>query len=213
MPKKGTISSVQMAAMLYFAIMATAILGPPALMYTFAQQDMWISPIWASFIGAFTLLLVFRLSREYPGQTYVQICITVCGPVLGRVIAGVYVLFYLHVNSIILREFVELVVSKFLYNTPEMVIVAGMMLLCAFAVRGGIEVLGRISQIVLPVILSLLFLLLFFVIPEMNLTFMLPVFEDGLLPSLKGAIPPATWFSEFFLVNVSASIRERWQGR
>ncbi len=51
MIEKGKISAAQMAMMMYPTIIATAILLVPAITARHANQDMWLSPLWASLIG------------------------------------------------------------------------------------------------------------------------------------------------------------------
>ncbi|WP_307406736.1 GerAB/ArcD/ProY family transporter [Neobacillus ginsengisoli] len=49
-----------------------------------------------------------------------------------------------------LREYTDFIISSFLLKTPMIVVIGSMVLVCAFAVRGGVEVLGRASQLFIP---------------------------------------------------------------
>ncbi|WP_412728469.1 GerAB/ArcD/ProY family transporter [Geobacillus thermodenitrificans] len=60
------ITSVQMMMLLYPAITTTAILLVPGVTAQHAQQDMWLSPIWASLIGFLTVHITVQLYRLYP---------------------------------------------------------------------------------------------------------------------------------------------------
>ncbi|MEW9673734.1 GerAB/ArcD/ProY family transporter [Ammoniphilus sp. 3BR4] len=37
--------------------------------------------------------------------------------------------------------------------------------------------------------------------PDIEPTFMFPIMENGIMPSLKGAISPAAWFTHFALIS------------
>jgi spore germination protein KB len=81
------------------------------------------------------------------------------------------------------------------------VVVGGMTLICAFAVRGGVEVLGRIAQIIIPVVILSWLAVIILLIPELNIQNMLPIMENGIMPSIKGAKAPQVWFSLYFLIS------------
>ncbi|WP_414085582.1 GerAB/ArcD/ProY family transporter [Geobacillus thermodenitrificans] len=75
-----------------------------------------------------------------------------------------------------------------------------MVFVCAVAVRSGIAVLGRLAQILVPVVILLLTIIVILVFPDIELENMFPMFENGLLPSIMGAATPQSWFSECFLM-------------
>lgn len=198
--EKGKISALQLAMMLYPAIIATAILLVPAITAHHAKQDMWLSPIWASFTGVITVWIAIRLHEYYPKQTALEYSEQIAGKWLGKMIGFVFLFFYLHASGIIVREYGEFIIGNFFVRTPLLFIMGSMILVCAFAVRGGVEVVARLSEIAVPVVILVIVLFVIMLIPDMELNNMLPMFEHGIMPSLKGAIIPQSWFSECFLI-------------
>ncbi len=74
--------------------------------------------------------------------------------IIGRIrekFSVFYSCFYIQNTGLIVRGYAEFVVGSFLVRTPIGVIIISMVLLCAFIVRGGIEVLGRAAQLFVPV--------------------------------------------------------------
>ncbi|UOF89273.1 spore germination protein [Fodinisporobacter ferrooxydans] len=151
MLEKGKISAMQMGLMIYPTILGTAILAIPSIIGKQAERDLWISPILASSTGFLTVYIADRLNKIFPGETFIQYSEHILGRVLGKILGFFYMLFFLQTIGNILREYAEFTVGTFLPKTPLLVVIAGLTLLCAFAVRGGIEVLGRLAQIYLPV--------------------------------------------------------------
>ncbi len=198
--EKGKISALQMGIMMFFTILATAILLVPQITTQHAGRDMWMSPIWASSIGFLTVLIAYRLSKFYPSKTIIQYSTHILGVIPGKMLGMIFLFFYLHVNGIIIREYGEFVVGVFLPRTPIVVVMGCILLVCAFAVQGGIEVVGRLAQMIGPVAILLLLLIIVLLLPDVDLKNMLPVMEKGIMPSIKGAITPQGWFSEFFLI-------------
>ncbi|GGJ60182.1 spore germination protein KB [Anoxybacillus voinovskiensis] len=198
--EKGKISALQLAMMMYPAIIATAILLVPAITAHHAKQDMWLSPIWAAFTGAITVWIAIRLHEYYPKQTAIEYSAQIAGKWFGNIIGFVFLFFYLHASGIIVREYGEFIIGNFFIRTPLLFIMGSMILVCAFAVRGGVEVVARLSEVAVPVVIVVIALFVIMLIPDMEIKNMFPIFEHGILPSLKGAIIPQSWFSECFLI-------------
>ena len=200
MIEKGKISAFQMGKMIYLAITPTAILTAPGITYTFARQDLWLSPIWA-FSGLIAVFAALRLHRLYPGQNIVQAGERILGRFPGKIIGGAYWLFYLYLNGIIVREYGEFVVGAFLANTPLIVVLGSMVLLCAIAVRGGVEIVGRFADLFLPAFFILFLLIIVPIIPDLRVEHMLPIMGEGILPSIAGSLVLQIWFSELITTS------------
>jgi spore germination protein KB len=76
-----------------------------------------------------------------------------------------------------------------------------MVFLCCVAARGGIEGIGRATQIIIPFSVVMFVLLIAFLVPEFEVLQLLPILENGIVPSLKGAITPQGWFAEELLIT------------
>lgn len=201
MVEKGKISAFQMALIIIPTIIATAVLIVPAITSEHAERDIWISPIWASLNGFFTVFVVYQLHKCYPEKSIIQYSKYIVGRIPGKILGLVYLFFILHICGIITREYADFVIGSFLPKTPIIVVIGSMILICGFAVRGGIEVLGRASQLFVPLFLfpPVLFFLL---IPDLKIENMFPIMEHGVLPSILGSTVPQAWFSEVSLISM-----------
>ncbi|WLR51948.1 endospore germination permease [Bacillus tianshenii] len=200
MLEKGKISAVQMAMIMHPTIIATAVLLIPSIAGQHAGRDLWISPYWASISGFFTFFIAYRLHKRFPKETPIQYSQHIIGKVPGKIFGVSLMLFYIHSSGMIISEYAEFINGVFLLRTPKVVIIGSMVLVCSFAIRGGIEVLCRVTEFFFPIVVGLLVIMFILLIPDFNFMNVFPIFENGLMPSIRGAIPPITWFSEFFLV-------------
>lgn len=98
---------------------------------------MWLSPLVASVSGLVAFSAAYRLHRRFPGETIIQYSPRILGW-FGKGIALLYWVIYIHANSFVIRFYADFVNGVFLPETPQAVVMAGMALLCAAAVRGGI---------------------------------------------------------------------------
>ncbi|MEY2196590.1 endospore germination permease [Neobacillus sp. BF23-41] len=201
MLEKGKISSFQMGIMMYPVVVGTADLLLPGITAKFAKNDLWISPIIASLMGLFTLFIAYQLHRLYPNQTIIQYSKHIIGLIPGKILGIIYLFFFLHVNGLIIRQYGEFIVGSFLPRTPISVVISTMILVCAFAVCGGLEVLGRASQFFVPIVVLLWGVIVILLIPDMDPKNILPILEKGITPPIIGAITPMGWFTHFILIS------------
>ncbi|MCP1184174.1 endospore germination permease [Paenibacillus sp. 1781tsa1] len=197
---KGKISETQLAFMIFPAILATAILSVPGITMHYAGHDMWLSPIIGSLIGFAAVAISIGLDRLYPGKTLIQSSVSIAGRISGKLIGLVYIIFLPHLTGLIIRTYGEFIVNNALPRTPLFVVMGTMVAVCALNVRLGIEVVGRTSQIFVTLLIVLLSLIFILLIGELNPAELFPFMENGPLPSIKGALAPAAWFSEYIVI-------------
>ncbi|WP_102273906.1 GerAB/ArcD/ProY family transporter [Cytobacillus massiliigabonensis] len=198
--EKGKISSLQMGMMMYLTIMASAVFTVPAITAKYAKQDLWLSPIWASLIGLLTIFIVMRLYKHYPQQSFFRVCEHTAGLYIGKLLGFVYVCFLVNFTGQIIRGYADFILGVYFPKTPISVIIISITILSALTVIGGLEVIGRVSQIFFPVFIFSIFIITLLLLPQLNPSHLLPIMEDGIFPSLKGAIIPQVWFGEFFII-------------
>lgn len=200
MIEKGKISSLQLGIMFYPTILATAILSVPSGTAMHSKNDLWLSPIWASFVGVLVVYIACKLHKLYPNQTVIQYCETLLGKIFGKALGFLFVLNLFFTNGFTVRQYTELSIGAFLPHSPMIVITAVLVIVCGFAVRGGIEVVGRSAEIFIPLYIISLVVIILLLIPEYNVKNLFPIMENGLLPSMKGAVIIQPMFTLFFFI-------------
>lgn len=202
MVEKGKISAAQLGLLLYAVAAYDGILFIPRITGENAERDLWLSPIWAHLAGLFFVLVMLRLSRMFPTETIIQYSGRLLGSWLGKAVGFTVIFYGVHLTSVILREYGDFISVVFLQKTPALVAMGGMLLLVAYAVRGGVEVLGRLAQLFLPITFFVFGLLIVLSIPEWDVNRILPIMGKGIAPSAKGAIIPFSWFSGYIMLGL-----------
>ncbi|NHN29203.1 GerAB/ArcD/ProY family transporter [Paenibacillus agricola] len=198
---KEKISSFQMAIIMYQTLLGTAILLMPSITTLLAGRDMWLTPILGSTAGFITVWATYRLHQLFPNQIIYTYMDAIIGKIPSKVVGFIFLLFNLHIIGATTRDYAEFIVGNFFDKTPLLVIIASMIIVCAFAVQGGIEVIARCIQLFLPVVILFLLLNILFIIPEMKPSNVLPVLEKGWIPPLQGTLVIQGWFCQFMLVS------------
>ncbi|MBS4206485.1 endospore germination permease [Bacillus sp. FJAT-50079] len=196
----GKISSVQMSILLYPTIIATAILTFPSMLAEYVGHQLWIIPIVASSLGFITIFISVRLYRLHPGKTVIQGSEEILGKFPGKVVSFFILLYLLQSSGEISRAYSEFIVTSFLFKTPQIVVIGLMVFLCAYCIYGGVEVLARISQLLIPFFILPILILLIFLGPDLEFRNILPLFDMEMKSFIKAFILEGGLFAEFFLI-------------
>lgn len=196
MLEKGKISNRQAGWLLVNTILTTSILFLPSMIAREAKQDSWISIVAITLLGLLAALLITSLGKRYPRQSVIQYSRIILGKPLGTLVGLVFVLFFLYINSFVIREFSEFVLTLFLTKTPLVAVTIAIIFVSAYAVRSGLEVLARVNELILPIVLLMVILSLLLSLPDMDVHNLQPVLARGWFPVIKGAYPAAIFFAE-----------------
>lgn len=151
-----------------------------------AKNDAWISGI-VGIIMAFPMLLIYsRILSLFHGKDLFDILNIVLGKVVGQIVAIIYIWYAFHLGALVLRNFGEFVNTVAMPETPMLVTLVCLGLICITAVKLGIEVMGRTTTFFLPILISILAVVQLLSIPEFHLNYIKPILGDGITPVLKG---------------------------
>lgn len=202
MLENGKISPRQTGQLVFMSIHATIILFVPAITAKAAGHDAWLATFTGSLFGLVTLFFVVWLSKKHPGQTLFQYTETVFGKYLGKLIGLSYVWIFLHLISIVVREFGDFMTTSFMPNTPLSVFNFSLLLICAWAVIAGLESIARMNEFIIILVVGSLLLIFTLSISNWNFNLLLPFFSRGAMPIIQGAQAPAAWHGEVIWLAV-----------
>ncbi|MCG8482350.1 MAG: endospore germination permease, partial [Clostridia bacterium] len=73
-------------------------------------------------------------------------------------------------------------------GSPKVIPAIAIMLLCAWVVKEGIEVMGRFASLFLILFVCIIAIGVIFMIPKMEINNLRPIFNEGIKPTIEGAI-------------------------
>ncbi len=206
---KETINDKQALIMVTIFIMgSTLIMGVGGV----AKQDMWLAII-AAIASAIPVVLMYaRILSTYPGKDLYDILQIVFGKVVGKIVCILYAWFAFHLGALVLRNYGEFIKTAALPETPMLVSMLFLGGLALWAVKAGIEVIGRWSEFFIFILIGFILIIGFLSIPLMKPQNLLPVLYEGVVPVLHGTLAALSFpFAEtvvFTLVFSSLQTRE-----
>lgn len=188
--------------LLFIVIMSTANLFVPGMLAEKVKQSAWISAMLGSLAGFICLWLVCKLGKRFPQQTLPQYSVIILGKPLGKIIGGAYVLFFLLINVLVIREFSDMLCITLMPETPGYIFVILFVLIGAYAAAKGIEVIARMTQFILPIFLVTILYMMIFTWTDVDLGKLFPLLEGGISPVIKSSVIPAAWYGEIVILVI-----------
>jgi len=187
----GKISPGQIVCLVTAFSLGSTLLKTPA---AGAGHDDWLA-IMLGLTEALVFVFIFTLlCIKFPGKTLVEFNDLIYGPFLGKLISLAYMFYFFLLATLALRLFGDFFTGLIFVQTPFVVLISLIVLVCASAVRNGIEVIARCSGILVPLtVLLMIILTIIFSIPDMKLSRFLPVFDLPLGEFLRTSHYTATF--------------------
>lgn len=158
----------------------------PNKVFLLSARDAWMAYLLAFPVVLLLLWMLTLVTARFPGKNLFQIMM-LRRPVVGRVLALPVLLFLLLVIFRDIRTLSEFVTIELLAYTPVPVISGLIVLAVVVTVSCRFEVISRMTEIWLPLMLVFIAIIPVFLFPEFEVRHTLPILEKGFLPVLQGS--------------------------
>ncbi|HBF38319.1 MAG TPA: spore gernimation protein [Firmicutes bacterium] len=159
------------------------VLAVPAVQAT--GRDGWLPVLIAYILATVVGLALLDLGRRFPNQTFVQYLPVILGKFWGKLAGLAYVIGWLLMAPLIVREIVELI-RFFLPFTPTLIIIILMALLAIYAMSKGFEVYARTAELFVVIMILLIIVILGLNFSNLTWKNLTPVLANGFGPVFKG---------------------------
>jgi len=188
--EKTRISSIQLFLLLSgFLFGSTVILGPERG----AKNDTWLVILLGG-AGGFLLMGVYAaVALLNPSKTLVDILKEKMGKVAGSIFAVMYIWYFIHIASLVFRDFGEFICTVTFAETPMVVVIGLFAAVLVYAINSGIEVVARLSELLVPAIPLIVSIISLSLLTAHDFTAFLPILENGIKPVLSAAFSYITF--------------------
>ncbi|WP_434564993.1 endospore germination permease [Thermoanaerobacterium thermosaccharolyticum] len=194
------ISPKQFIYIIISVVLSTATIFLPSIVASKAEQDSWVSVLIATGFSIPVFCLYYGISNMFKDKTVFSFVEDIFGKILGKIIAFLYLLFFIHLAIIMIRELLEIMRSTFMPKTPPIVFSFVLMVVASYAITKGFIAIARMNEVVFPLGMGLLGFVIFFSIPYIKMENFLPVLAKGFLPPIKGSFPLTSWMLESIII-------------
>ncbi len=150
-----------------------------------AKQDVWVAVLLGMLLIVPVLLIYSKILYLFPDKDLFQILESLFGKVFGKIIALLMCWYAFHLGALVIRNFSEFISVVALPETPAYVPIVMMVLLCIWGVKAGIEILGRWSELILPILLSIIVVVVILSMTLADFNNLKPVLHNNLDAVMK----------------------------
>jgi spore germination protein KB len=181
---KENISLIQLLTLVFNYLLGSAIVAGIGIE---AKQDAWLAILMATLIGTGLMYGYYTLNKLLPNKNLFEMMEYCLTRPIAIFFSFSYIIYFLYIACRLIRTFAELIATAILPITPIEVIAFSIIIVMAYILYLGLEVLGRVSEIFTPYLLGFFFLLVLFLVTSGETEFhnLQPVLGDGLNPIIK----------------------------
>ncbi len=155
------IGKVEAIALILILMLNRLILTLPKNMYLLTGNSILINAVWVIFLMFLFVFLLIKISKKFVGQDLIDIAEFVGGKFLKVIISTAYIVFFVSISGIILRDFVEGIKILYYSQIPTWLLASLILVIPVVAnLHGGNSVIKFNSIIVFITLISLLVILI-----------------------------------------------------
>lgn len=205
------ISPGQFNALLITTVLPTALLFVPAVTVSLAGRDAWMTEIIVTVFGIMVVIVSTLLGFRFPDKTIIQYSGDILGKYLGKLIGLAYLFFFFNTTAVIIREFADFLFIAYMPRTPLLMFIVISVMLAAYAVKSGLEVIARMNQFVLLLMFLSVAGIFSLVLKEFHPEYLFPILENGVKPVIRGGLTPSAWRGEVFIMVMFIPYLNKYQ--
>lgn len=202
MLEKGRISSRQFFLLILTLVLSVSLFNLPSIIISQSKQDAWIVMLIALGIDAVVAVVLYVLGLRYPNQTMFEYSEEILGRFMGKGVGLIFVLFFLLNTALGLNIITGFMITAVMPETPQSVFYLIMLIVAAYAVNAGLEPIGRLSELVGPLVVFSLLLSLTLNINNLKLENLKPVFQLSMREDLQNSLLPGSLYGICIIMGV-----------
>ncbi|MCY9659805.1 endospore germination permease [Paenibacillus chondroitinus] len=182
-------------------IMTILLTTAPAIQL--ANQDAWMSLIVSTAVAVGIAYICGKLASIFPDKTLIEFNRILLGKWFGGVISVMYLLVWIVILTVILKQFSLFITGTIMPRTPVFLIQIPMFLVVIYPTVHGVGVIARICELTGPIILIGVIGPMFLAINQLDWDRLLPIYIDnGLLALMKGSLPAAAFLGDCIMLLI-----------
>lgn len=143
-------------------------------------NDMWLSTTFSVIQGIFIMFVTITVLKRTPEYDLIEQCKLIMGKWAAKVIALIFFIFFMLSFGVVMITFVYHLKDYFLPEAPTFLFVVAAVIVGAFGIFYGLEVIARMALLGIFSILLLNILILIGSLNGFDIRELLPTFESGL---------------------------------
>ncbi|MED4205726.1 GerAB/ArcD/ProY family transporter [Neobacillus mesonae] len=174
----------------------------PAMLFKQVENAAWMVPILSGALFFIPVFLLLKTLSVFQNKNLFSVIQLLLGRFIGFFVCLLIFGIFSCAISVDTRTYVNIINTYYFTTTPNLLIYAILMAVCAYGAKKGIQHVGSVAYLLVFYAAFSMALALFLSTKDSNLQAMLPIWGAGKLEILKNSSIRVSTFSEFFLLGM-----------
>lgn len=182
---KKEITQFQLIFLLIHSQVGVGVITLPFDVFMEAKGDSWISVLLTGAFIQITIFLFGALMVRFPSSNLYDIVQSLFGKWIGKVIVILYSMYFIANGGLMLAKFAYILKAWMMPLTPKWLLLLLMVFTAVYVVKENLQLMARFFFLSTTVLIGFIGLAAY-ALKDANLTFILPVGTNGVLPIIQG---------------------------
>lgn len=173
----------------------------PAMLYSHVKNASWMIPLLAGAVFFVPYYLLLKTFSVHQNKSLFELIEKLFGKYIGFFIC--LSIFFINSAAISFdtRTYSNIIRTYYFTTTPNLIIYAIFMFVCAYGAKKGIQHIGSVSYIVIFYVLVSLYLVLLISTQDASISAMFPILGTGKTDILKESFHRLNLYADFFILT------------
>lgn len=199
---KDKISGMQLMAILFMIRFVPVTIMFPMITGAKQPQDTAVGSVLSVILSIPPILLITYMGNKFPGKTIIEYSLIILGKFLGSLLSLALIWYWLHGAANSLRQLAEAYAGVVMPETPMLAFVITMAVVSAYAAKGGIEVIGRVAELTLGLVILMVTLVIVLPYPLINFDNMSPIVAKGWGTVIDSSMTSLAFYMRFIMIGM-----------
>lgn len=198
--KINQISVKQLLCIYVIIVLSPLIRVVPSFAANYGKQAGWLSPL-VSLIPTLTVIYILDcIFKRYKTESMAAIFEDIMSKPLGMIIVFFYFIWSTSLVALYMRYDVERLTGSIYPNINFIFFIIFTLAQIAYALRSGLTVIARMSEVIMPIIFILFAFLILLLLPMIRHDTILPISYMDTLPVIKASMGSSGIYLYYFLL-------------
>jgi spore germination protein KB len=202
MKQQGKLGIREYVSIAILMVGAKATEDTPIQLYSKVQNASWMIPILSAGLFFIPLFLLLKTLTLYEDKDLFTVIQKLLGKYLGFVVCLLIFLISSYAISFDTRSYANIIRTFYFTTTPNLIIYAFIMAVCAYGAKKGIQHIGSVAYLIVYLVVFSLWFALVLSTQESTMQAIFPIWGPGKLEILKQSSQKVTLFADFFLFTM-----------
>ncbi|MEH6993172.1 GerAB/ArcD/ProY family transporter [Neobacillus drentensis] len=174
----------------------------PAVLFNQVQNAAWMIPLLSAGIFFIPLFLLVKTMSLYQDKDLFSVIKKLLGKYLGFIVCLVIFMLSSFAVSFDTRTYTNIIRAFYFTTTPNLVIYAILMVICAYGAKKGLQHVGSVSYLIVFYALLSLYIALGISTQQSNIQSMFPFWGPGQFEIMKLSSQKISIFADFFILTM-----------